>query len=756
MIFGSVSFDPSSPSSEFAARVAFTILAVAFAVAIFIVDTFTPLGIAVAVLYAVVVLMAGRFVHRTGLLLISAACITVTALSFLFQHGLTYGPSLVRCLVSMFAIGLTTMLALKSQAAAKVLREQANLLDLTHDSVFVRDMNDVITYWNHGSELLYGWTRDEAIGKVSHQLLRTVFPAGLEDLKATLIHADRLEVELTHTKRDGTQVAVASRWSVQRDAAQRPIAILETNNDITERKRSEARAQQQEKELQLTIDTIPAFVFSNLTDGWTDFLNKRWLDYTGLSLDDAKGFGWQAAYHPDDLSRIMKVRMESIAAGIPYEHEARIRRADGIYRWFLNRSAPLCDERGNIVKWYGSNTDIEDRKQAEDALRRSEAYLSEAQELSHTGSFGWDVASGRISWSDQSFRIFEHDPNIAPTLDLVLRRTHPDDRGSLKRMLDRVCAAKQNWTVEHRLLFPDGRIKHIHVVAHPASDTGDRLEYVGALMDVTAAKHAQEALQQAQAELAHVTRVTTLGELTASIAHEVNQPLAGIITNGEACLRWLRNNPPDLDEARGAVARIIRDGNRASEVIRRLRALTKKSDLQKAPLDINDVIEDVVALVQREVLTHRVRLQLDLDPKLTTVFGDRVQLQQVIINMMMNGIEAMDAVTDRPRELVIRSRQHEPDQALVAVQDSGTGIDPDNMDRLFNAFFTTKPAGMGMGLSICRSIVEAHGGEMWASPNDGPGAIFSFTVQSQPGADQQDADQQDADQQDAARQEATK
>jgi PAS domain S-box-containing protein len=756
MIFGSVSFDPSSPSSEFAARVAFTILAVAFAVAIFIVDTFTPLGIAVAVLYAVVVLMAGRFVHRTGLLLISAACIAVTALSFLFQHGLTYGPSLVRCLVSMFAIGLTTMLALKSQAAAKVLREQANLLDLTHDSVFVRDMNDVITYWNHGSELLYGWTRDEAIGKVSHQLLRTVFPAGLEDLKATLIHADRLEVELTHTKRDGTQVAVASRWSVQRDAAQRPIAILETNNDITERKRSEARAQQQEKELQLTIDTIPAFVFSNLTDGWTDFLNKRWLDYTGLSLDDAKGFGWQAAYHPDDLSRIMKVRMESIAAGIPYEHEARIRRADGIYRWFLNRSAPLCDERGNIVKWYGSNTDIEDRKQAEDALRRSEAYLSEAQELSHTGSFGWDVASGRISWSDQSFRIFEHDPNIAPTLDLVLRRTHPDDRGSLKRMLDRVCAAKQNWTVEHRLLFPDGRIKHIHVVAHPASDTGDRLEYVGALMDVTAAKHAQEALQQAQAELAHVTRVTTLGELTASIAHEVNQPLAGIITNGEACLRWLRNNPPDLDEARGAVARIIRDGNRASEVIRRLRALTKKSDLQKAPLDINDVIEDVVALVQREVLTHRVRLQLDLDPKLTTVFGDRVQLQQVIINMMMNGIEAMDAVTDRPRELVIRSRQHEPDQALVAVQDSGTGIDPDNMDRLFNAFFTTKPAGMGVGLSICRSIVEAHGGEMWASPNDGPGAIFSFTVQSQPGADQQDADQQDADQQDAARQEATK
>jgi C4-dicarboxylate-specific signal transduction histidine kinase len=323
-----------------------------------------------------------------------------------------------------------------------------------------------------------------------------------------------------------------------------------------------------------------------------------------------------------------------------------------------------------------------------------------------------------------------------------MQRTHPDDRGRLKRLLDQVCTAKQNWTVEHRLLFPDGRIKHIQVVAHAASDTGDCLEYVGALMDVTAAKHAQEALQQAQAELAHVTRVTTLGELTASIAHEVNQPLAGIITNGEACLRWLSNELPNLEEARSAVARMIRDGNRASEVIRRLRALTKKTDPQKMPLDINDVIKDVAALVQREVLNHRVRLRLDLDPKLTTVFGDRVQLQQVIINMIMNGIEAMGTVTDRPRELLIRSRRHEPDQALIAVQDSGTGIDPNNMDRLFNAFFTTKPNGMGMGLSICRSIIEALGGEMWASPNDGPGATFSFTVQTQPGATQERARQE--------------
>jgi PAS domain S-box-containing protein len=734
MTKGEPSMEHKPPSREFATGLTFAVGAIAFAVAIFIIDTFTPLGLAVAVLYAVVVLMAGRFVQRSGLLVISFSCIAITALSFLFQHGFTYGPSLVRCLVSILAIAITTFLALKSQGAASTLREQASLLDLTHDSIFVRDMNDVIAYWNRGAELLYGWPSKEAIGKVSHELLRTVFPASLEEIEVALLATDRWEGELSHTKQDGTTVTVASRWSLQRDARGRPVAILETNNDITERKRAEAKVKQNQKELRFTIDTIPAFVFSNLTDGFTDFLNKRWLDYTGLSLSEAQGSGWQAAYHREDLARVLKTRRENIAAGTPYEHEARIRGADGVYRWFLNRSAPLLDERGDIVKWYGTNTDIEDRKQAEDALRRSEAYLSEAQKLSQTGSFGWDVPSGKIRWSDEAYRIFDYYRTIEPSIALVLERTHPEDRASLQRLLERVRSDRQNWSFEHRLLMPDGSVKHVHVMAHATSDTPDRLEYVGALMDVTAAKRAQEELHQAQAELAHVTRVTTLGELTASIAHEVNQPLAAVVTNGEACLRWLSNQPPNIEEARGAVARIIRDGNRASEVIRRLRALTKKTDPQKTPLDINDVVHDVVALVQREVLSHRVRLRFDLDADLPPVFGDRVQLQQVIINLMMNGIEAMAGVTERPRELLIRSRRHEDGHVLVAVQDSGIGIDSEHLDRLFTAFFTTKTDGMGMGLSICRSIVEAHGGEMWVSPNDGPGATFHFTVQAHRGA----------------------
>src|SRR6476469_3238779 len=716
-----------SPSRSFTATIFLSFVAVGFATAIFAIDTFTPLGLAVAVLYVVVVLMAGRFLDRRGVLLVSAACITLTIVSFLLQHGFTYGPSLARCLVSLLAIVITTFLALKSQSAALTLREQASLLDITHDAIIARDLNDVITYWNRGAEQLYGWSREEALGKTPHELLRTVFPTPLKEIKSTLLSTDRWEGELVHTKRDGSEVVVASRWSVQRDAAGRPVAILETNNDITERKRAEAKTLRQEKELQLTIDTIPAFVFRILPDGWTDFLNKRWLEFTGLTHSEAEGLGWRVVYHPDDVEHIVESRRKGMASGIPWESEGRIRSANGQYRWFLNRAAPLRDEHGNIIKWYGTNTDIEDRKRAEDALRRSEAYLTEAQRLSQTGSFGWNVESGEIRWSEEAFRIFEYDPNTAPTIDMVIARTHPDDRGFVGRLIERVTRNRDNWEVEHRLLMPDGSVKHVHVVAHPLGNALGQPESVGALMDITAGKRSQEALHQAQAELAHVTRVTTLGELTASIAHEVNQPLAAIITNGEASLRWLGNHPPNLEEARGAVGRMIRDGNRAGEVIQRLRALTKKTDPQNVPLDINDVVNDVVGLVQPEVLSHRVRLTLDLGTGLNPILGDRVQLQQVIINLIVNSIEAMAKVREH-RELAIRAREHDRNHLLVAVQDSSVGIDPEQLDRVFNAFFTTKADGMGMGLSICRSIIEAHGGALWGSANDGPGVTFQFTI----------------------------
>jgi PAS domain S-box-containing protein len=256
----------------------------------------------------------------------------------------------------------------------------------------------------------------------------------------------------------------------------------------------------------------------------------------------------------------------------------------------------------------------------------------------------------------------------------------------------------------------------------------DRDYHVAVVRDITERKRAEEALRQTQAELAHVTRVMTIGALTASIAHEVNQPLAAVVTNGNACLRWLTREVPGLEEARAAVERIIRDGHRASEVIRRMRALAQKTDPQAAWLDLNDVIHEAIALVHSEVRQQRVALRTDLSATLPPVLGDRVQLQQVILNLLINGIEAMAAVMDRPRELLIRSHQHEGDQVLVAVRDAGMGLDPEQMARLFDAFFTTKPGGMGMGLAISRTIIEAHGGRLWATMNDGPGATFQLTL----------------------------
>jgi C4-dicarboxylate-specific signal transduction histidine kinase len=260
---------------------------------------------------------------------------------------------------------------------------------------------------------------------------------------------------------------------------------------------------------------------------------------------------------------------------------------------------------------------------------------------------------------------------------------------------------------------------------------GNFLGYRGTGADVTAiirADHAEKALRKAQLELARVTRVTTLGELTASIAHEVNQPLAGVIANAEACLRWLDRATPNLDAVRRSVEWVIEDGNRASEVIRRIRALANKTEIERVPLDVNEIVREVITLVQRELISHQVSLQMELAPVLPTILGDRVQLQQVIINLVMNGIEAMQPVTDRRRELVIRSCQDEPHQVLASLSDCGVGISAENADRLFNAFFTTKAGGMGMGLSICRSIVEAHGGRLWATANQPCGATFQFTL----------------------------
>ena len=459
----------------------FPAIAFVMAAAIFAVDTLTPLDTAIAVLYVAVILPSAHFLGRRGVLVVSGSCIGLTILSFIIMHQQDWGGSaLIRFGVSLAAICVTSFLTLRNQQVTSELRDQANLLDLTHDAIFVRGDGDRITYWNRGAEQLYGWSREQALGQPAALLLRTKFPDSQANIQAALLDQQQWTGELTHFKRDGTQVVVASRWSLQLDKAGRPIAVMETNNDITDRKRSEAM------------------------------------------------------------------------------------------------------------------------------------------------------------------------------------------------------------------------------------------------------------LQSAQTELAHATRIATMGELTASIAHEVNQPLAAVVTNGEACLRWLGRDVPDLGEARASVERMISNGRRASNVIARLRALARRADPEYLPVNLNEIVEDALMLVEREAASHSVAVQLDLKAALPDISGDRVQLQQVVINLLMNAIQAMDGVSGRARKLSIISRdQNEPDSeraVTVEVRDTGVGIDEQNMDQLFNAFYSTKAEGLGMGLSICRSIIEAHGGRISFVANADHGMSFTINL----------------------------
>jgi C4-dicarboxylate-specific signal transduction histidine kinase len=366
---------------------------------------------------------------------------------------------------------------------------------------------------------------------------------------------------------------------------------------------------------------------------------------------------------------------------------------------------------------------------AENAERkRVEAYLDEAQALSRTGSFGYKADGSEIFWSKQGLRVLDIEPyNDKPVPDLLLQRVHPDDRPILQTQLERVGKGERDYDCELRWVTSGGSTKHLHIRAHRIRFGRGEDEFVGAVMDVSETRKVQEALQATQAALAHAAQVATLGEMSASIAHEVNQPLAGIVTNGEAGLRWLGRQEPELGEVRGAMERIISDAKRASEVVQRLRALARKAPVKKLPLDLNDVIGESIALLQRQIQDHRVALKTDLARDLPPVLADRIELQQVIINLMVNGMQAMEPVTDIPRRLIVRSSV-EADHVLVVVQDSGVGLQPGAVARLFTPFFTTRGDGMGMGLSICRSIVESHGGRIWASSNDGPGATFRFAL----------------------------
>jgi PAS domain S-box-containing protein len=366
----------------------------------------------------------------------------------------------------------------------------------------------------------------------------------------------------------------------------------------------------------------------------------------------------------------------------------------------------------------------------EAALRRSEVLLAEGQRISHTGSWVWNVTSGELFRSQEYLRIIGLDPEKAVlSYEMFFEKIHPEDRSRVKQGFEKAVHERIDFDTTYRIIRQDGMIRHIHSLSHPVfNESGDLTEYIGMVVDITERKKAEDALAEMQAEFARVTRVTTMGELAASIAHEVNQPLGAIVTYGQAGLRLLSRATPDIDKLREVIDQMISDGLRASEVIKRIRALLKKADPETSLLNINETIQDVIALTITELNRNEIRLRIELARGLPPVLGDRIQLQQVILNLILNGKDAMNAEGWQPRELLLTTEIDKPEGVLVAVRDSGTGIDPRDCDRIFDPFFTTKSEGMGLGLSISRTIIESHGGRLWATPNEGKGATIRFTL----------------------------
>jgi PAS domain S-box-containing protein len=506
-------------------------------------------------------------------------------------------------------------------------------------------------------------------------------------------------------------------------------------NDTAQRLRDlYASLQSSEDRLRLVIDTIPAHVWSARIDGSVDFINRRWQETTGLPVESALGWDWSSIVHPDDLPRYVDAWDSALSAGAPMESEARLRRADGEYRWWLIRNVPLRDEHGQIVKWYGTAVDIEERHRAEDALRRSEASLHEAQRISHTGSWRHDVAAGTVTLSEEGTRLWGIDPAAsAPVIEHFFGRMHPDDAPLVERAYAMAQATKSEFLADFRLVRPDGTTRRIHSVGHPVLDaSGELVEFVGAALDITERRAAEEALRQAQADLAHVSRVTTMGELTASLAHEVRQPIAAAVMNANSCVRWLAHAPPDVAEARAAAMRIVEDGQRATDIISRIRLVFTKGAPLRERVDVNELAREMVVLLRSEAMRYDVSVHTALADGLPEVTGDRVQLQQVLMNLIMNGIDAMSAVQG-PRDLTITSQRGEGAQVMVCVRDTGVGLPALRANQIFDAFFTTKEHGIGMGLSISRTIIESHGGRLWATDHPPRGASFCLTLPARAG-----------------------
>ena len=541
---------------------------------------------------------------------------------------------------------------------------------------------------------------------------------------------DSLRIEKHFIRKDGRFIWANVIFTLLRDHKGRPLYIIAIHEDITEHKLALEKLQANQDLLDLAQKSAGAMAFDWYIQEKINTWSPEQEALFGLAPGSFDGTykGWKKMMYAPDWPTVVEAIQHAHQTGT-VEAEYRVVWPDGSLHWLSTNGRMFFDGEGNPLRMVGFTSDVTRRKQAEEALRRSQAFLTEGQQLARMGNFSWQVATKNITWSEQLYRIFEFESSVPMTLELIATRVHPDDMPMIYDMAERAERGEKDFEYEHRLLMPDRSIKHLHVVAHRTYDQDGRLEYIGAVQDVTERRLSEEALSKVRSELAHVTRVTSLGTLTASIAHEVNQPLSGIITNASTCLRMLAADPPNVEGARETARRTIRDGNRASEVISRLRALFGKKEPTNEPVDLNEAAREVIALSLSELHRKQVVSQSDFDEDLPTVMGDRVQLQQVILNLLLNASDAMNDIADRPRLVVIKTEPYEGNHVRLTVKDAGVGLEPENVGKLFDAFYTTKNSGMGIGLSVSRSIIESHHGRLWAMPNeDEPGATFSFSI----------------------------
>jgi PAS domain S-box-containing protein len=624
------------------------------------------------------------------------------------------------------------------QLASNDLRESKARFEeaqrITHVGYWERDLVTSRITWSDETYRIFGLQPQEHPLDLD-TLRQKVHPEDWEFVSRALNDAlaggPRYNVEYRILRPTGELRAVHSEGDVKRDASGRPYQMFGTVQDITVRKRAEEDLQRTQFYLsegqRLARMGSWAFNPSGFFEYWSPELFKI------FGLDPQKGAPtleeYLATLHPQDQESMAETIKTMHADRCGCDVRKRIVRPDGELRYVRCVGIPVVE--GEVLKGFlGTAMDVTEQELLTQELERQQAYLTEAQRLTHTGSWAWNVSDRKtVHVSEEWYRIFGFDPaGGASTWEKRVERIHPDDRFHWKSTVERAIGEKADFDVIFRIVLPEGVVRWIHTVGHPVlTANGELAQFIGSSTDITVLKSAEQEhdkLRQLEADLAHIDRVSTLGEMAASLAHEIKQPIAAAITSANSCIEWLSHDPPNIERARATAARIDRYGRRAAEIIDRIRSFYKNSHSERELVDVNEIINEMLALLQGEATRFSIEMHTELAAELPKIVADRIQLQQVFMNLMLNAIEAM---SDSGGEVRVRSQLRDG-QLLFSVSDTGPGLPAGHVDQIFSAFFTTKPQGSGMGLAISRTIVESHGGRLWATANDDRGTVFHFTM----------------------------